>query len=505
MLRLRFVVVLSSLFAMLPALPGAADDGLTCARKHAENTIRFCRDTYGSRHTPLLVCQLDVATRSLLPATSKLYTSEGRGGAGPTMNNLQFDTGRLRLLYGLTEVTGDGRFAAAADEYLTYFMDKLPDADTGFFPWGDHRGYDVVKDEILRDRHEFKVAWPLWERMYALNPKAVTRQIDSLRLHVIDENRSQGFNRHCPPGKVPHSMNSSGGAWIAGWAFLFTKTGDAKYLRWARSMADYFWSLRDPETGLLAAHPYDPAYPASKSARIGRTEYMDQMTALPANLLRASISLGPKEGAPFREQAIGHMRAFMKGMDIQPDGSFYATFELATGRPLFPRVREGWTHLPQESPGGWANGVVPLRAPFNLAFACKVTGAEDFRAAFDRFLPLFHLERFEQLDGPAQDISAGMMAQAIVALLQMQQATGDASYLDKARPLSRYAIAHYYKDGWFVCGPPSVLRYRDPNVDAWRTYSNRGGSDDLALAVLRLHQAATGQPDCAEDDPNPHF
>ena len=93
----------------------------------------------------------------------------------------------------------------------------------------------------------------------------------------------------------------------------------------------------------------------------------------------------------------------------------------------------------------------------------------------------------------------------IVGFLNAYQGSGNRDYLDSARLLSRYALAHFYHDGWFVCGVPTVGRYRDPNVDVWRTYSNRGGSDDLALAVLRVHLLRQEKKDVAADDVGCYF
>lgn len=500
-------MIVASALPNAPVMVQGADDPIFAVRTFADNLIEHARDHYGPKQTPLFVSQLDIKTRTLLPAASKLYISDQRGGAGPTTNNLQFDTGLLRLLYALSKVTGDSKYAAAADEYLSYYLANLPD-QRGAFPWGDHRGYDVVADKIAEGVHEFKVAWPLWDAMYRLNPKAVTRQIEALRRHINDPKKSLAFNRHM--GHAAHcSLNSSGSAWVAAWAFLHTKTGDTKHLDWARAMADYFWNLRDQTTGLLSVQPFDPAWPEVTNPRSYRTAYMDQMGALPANLLRTSLVLGPGKGDPFRAQALGYMRAFISRMDIQPDGSFNASFEIATGKPLAkcPRVTaaEAWQHLLQLGPDGKGGGVTGLRAPINLAFAYKVTGEADLRAVFDRLVPLFRLERFAKLDGPPEPVSAGLLAQATVALLNMYQGTKEKAYLERAEVLCRYAMAHFYKDGWFVCGVPTVPRYRDDKLDVWRTYSNRGGSADLALAVLRVSLAAKGAPDIVEDDPNPHF
>lgn len=492
------------------AAGAAALDPVPQVRRFADNLLEHARDRYGPKHTPLFVCQLDIDTKALPRADSRVYACKGRGGAGPTASNLQFDSGRLRLLYALTEVTGDRKYADAAGEYLRYCLTSLPEERTGLLPWGDHRGYDVARDETIRAQHEFKLTWPPWDRMYRIDAKAVTRAIEALKRHIIDEKRSYAFSRHCPPGRHPHSMNSSAGAYIAAWAFLHKATGEAKYLEWATRMADYMWSLRDPTTGLLAAHPADPAYPESfkserAKARASRTEYMGMATWYPCNLLRAAQLLGPTKGTRLREQALAFIRAFTSRMDIQADGSFYATFELATGKPLFPRITEAWQIIPQVSPGGWSNGVIAVRAPITLAFACKMTREADLRETFERLVPLLRLERFEQLDGKPEPIAAGLLAQAIVAFLNMHQASGERGYLDRAWGLCRYALAHYYADGWFVCGEPTVPRYRDRRVNVWRLYSNRGGSDDLALAILRVHLARSGKPDVADDNPFSYF
>ncbi len=502
-----FLAVLTPLLA---ATGWAADVPEPIAR-HADNVIRHARDVYGPVSSPLLVCQLDLETMALPPAESKVYATTTRGGAGPTMNNLQFDSGRLRLLYALAERTGESRYAQAADDYLDYYLAHLPDEKTGFFPWGDHRGYDVVADETIPAQHEFKCTFPPWEEFYRINPRAVTREIESLRRHIIDPERSLGFNRHEPPGSLPHSMSASGGAYIAAWAFLYQKTGDRKYRDWALAMAEYLWSLRNPTTDLLAAHPFDPAYPEMADspravARAARTEYMGQITWFSANLLHAARLLGPQEGAPLVRQALAYYRAFTGRMDVAPDGSFFATFDLKTGRPLFPRIETPWQIVPQLSPPeNWSNGVVGARAFFSLAFAYKTTGEEDLREAADRLIPGL---RIDQLAAPADEpppISAGLLAQVMVGMLDFYQKSGEARYLEQAEQLSRVAMRHYYRDGWFVCGLPTVPRYRDPAIDVWRLYSNRGGSDDLALAVLRVWLAWRGEPDVAVDDVGAHF
>jgi len=88
-------------------------------RLFADNLIEHGRDRYGPKHTPLFVGQLDVERKTIPPADTKLYfTGKWTGTSGPTTSNLQYDNGLLRLLYGLTRITSEKRYALAADEYL---------------------------------------------------------------------------------------------------------------------------------------------------------------------------------------------------------------------------------------------------------------------------------------------------------------------------------------------------------------------------------------------------
>ncbi|NQT11327.1 MAG: hypothetical protein HQ582_01170, partial [Planctomycetes bacterium] len=303
-------------------------------------------------------------------------------------------------------------------------------------------------------------------------------------------------------------MNSSGFAWVAAWTFLYTKTGRPEHLGWAQEMVDYFASLRDPETDLLAAHPYDPQYPATlKSdrdrARASRTEYMGQITFLTANLLSAAEMAGGEVGQHFRDEAVTYYRAFMTRMDAEPDGSFFATFDLKTGEPLFPRITDGWAYIPQQSEKyDWGNRVLGVRAPATMAFGYLKTRDPAMRELFDKLLPLFRLEEFASGAASRKDLPAALIGQAIVAFLNMHEATGEEVYLNHAGVFSAYAMKHYVTDdGWIVCGPSNLGRYQDENLNTWRIYSNRGGSDDLALALVKYHLVRSGEEDFVEMEP----
>ncbi len=369
----------------------------------------------------------------------------------------------------------------------------------------------MVSDSIVVERHEFKNMNPPWDIYFEINPHAVTRAIEGLQLHIYDETKSYGYSRHYPSDdkRVTNSMMSSGGAWIASWSFLYNKTGDPRYLNWAERMESYLWSLRDPGTDLLASHPADPAYPAWRTycggLRATRTEYMAQLTTFGPNLLMAADRIGIEKGKLFREHAMRYVRAFVQRMDIQADGSFFPTFELKSGKPLFPQIADGWAFVPQMNDKfTWSNGVLGIRAAFGLAFVYKVTGANDIREAFDALLPLYRMEQFGGDAGRAE-LPAGLIAQALMSFLHMYQRSGDRAYLTRAGTLGDYAMRHYFVDGWFVTGTPVLGRHVDTTTNGWKIYSNRGGSAELALALLRLTLAQENKADFISDNPKAYW
>jgi hypothetical protein len=490
-------------------LPDPVDSWMGQIRAFADHLLDHARDDYGRAPTPMFVSQIDARNSELPPTSTTLYTTAKREGAGPTSNNLQFDGGLLRLMYGLSQFTGSTDYADAADDYLEFYLKKMP-LSSGYFPWGDHRGYDVAQDDIIDGLSEFKVAMPTWDRMWEIDPESVVRQADALRNHIIDPERSLAFDRHLPAGRNPHCTNSSAGAWIALWSFVYSRTGDQTYLTWATEMETYLWSLRNPQTDLLAAHPYDSAYPEMRDdpqsrQRASRTECLGPMHWYAINLLRAHELLGSDEKLAFQDHALAYIRSFTDRLDVTEQGHFFATFDIVSGKPLFDRITNGWEITPQAQSDETPSGIIGLRAPVSLAYAYITTLEPDLRENFDRLRPLFQIEQFLDLDASPLPVSAGLLAQAIGAWTNMYVATADYAYLAPAIAMGRYASRHYILNDWFVCGPPTMARYRDDRLTGWETYSNRGGSCDLALALLRLSAIADGRHEIIEDDPTAYF
>ena len=200
------------------------------------------RDTYGPRHSPLIVGQLNPRTLRIPsgnPDDAGLFADNPElAGCGPHCVNLLFDFGLFDTLTRLTRITGETRYADAWQEHAAYFLQHCRHPTSGYFPWGEHVGYDIVRDAIhqgdYKGWHEVKVARIPWEELHRIDSDATRHEVETaLFNHVCDPTRMT-FNRHASMdgqsnlGGGPCSLATSAGTFIEAWTWLHSKTGDGK-------------------------------------------------------------------------------------------------------------------------------------------------------------------------------------------------------------------------------------------------------------------------------------
>jgi len=113
---------------------------LDVVRRYADTLLDKCRDTYGPIQSGLILSGFD--RTAMKPLTTRPAPSAGirRGDrSGPawapmTGANPQLDENLLRVLYLLTEITGDARYAKAADEELKWFFEHAQSPVTACLP-----------------------------------------------------------------------------------------------------------------------------------------------------------------------------------------------------------------------------------------------------------------------------------------------------------------------------------------------------------------------------------
>ena len=123
-----------------------------------------------------------------------------------TIANIHHDLNLYQIFYALTKITGDAKYAAEADRVIEYFLKHCQEPKYGFFCWGEHLGWDVLKNEpggFFVDKpgdsmiHEFYRPWIFWDKSWDMAPEACHRFSQALWRHQIDHTGGKvSFSRH---------------------------------------------------------------------------------------------------------------------------------------------------------------------------------------------------------------------------------------------------------------------------------------------------------------------
>ena len=236
---------------------------LEAVREFADNVLKYGRDTYGPKHTPLFVDGLNVNTHE--PVTWIEPNGDRWVFSNPSSQQTFF-----RTLEGLTTLTGDPKYKQAAMEAIEHVFDHLQTSN-GLLPWGGHQLYDATADMTRGNSvHELKGIYPYYELMWKVSPQATEYFIEAFWSgHVLDWS-NLNMNRHCyelrTPFEEPWKYEYKGGPiFLEGEELSFFNTAsDLIYaaveltrlsenkdpLVWARRLAKRYVDVRDPKTGI---------------------------------------------------------------------------------------------------------------------------------------------------------------------------------------------------------------------------------------------------------------
>jgi hypothetical protein len=301
-------------------------DYLSLVRAYADAMIEDGRDVYGQEHTPLFVEELDRKTMRMLegkalqkaaaiPRSEWGIRSHDRmlGGANPHhCQNL------YQVLYVLTEITGEKRYADEAERSLKYFLEHCQSEATGLLCWGEHAGWDLRRDRHLEkssgDIHEFYRAWILWDRCWQLADGACRRFAVGLWEHQIGNRNTGDFSRHAkisshgPGDNAPYARH--GGFYIETWSAAYARTRDEVFLEAIRSVLD----------GLERARLHEGGYLTGGSKKKGSRRSYD--VSLAVSLGNAMLHVPRDLAAGMREVAVSNDEVFARIHDGQAAQSF---------------------------------------------------------------------------------------------------------------------------------------------------------------------------------------
>jgi neutral ceramidase len=471
----------------------AAADGdrdgryLGYVRQCLDVLIECGTDRYGAAHSPLLMNILDVRTRECPAdpeAFDEAYRVTRRERRGPGGGNLWMDQETIRAMYALSRQTGDLRYAQFADRSLSHVMTQMVD-EKGLFWWGWHRHYDAHRDEMTGHAgnwHEIHVQRGAWPELWAVDARAVTRQIEALwEWHVIDKATGE-VNRH-DDGRRGCDFAMSAGEILRAFALLHHQTHQPQWLQRARLLADYYWQRRHPETNLI------PNRPNAGPTRFDGSHFDTSIAGL---YCRCLLDAFQWTGDPvFRDQAVAYLKAYAKHGYDPATGKFWGSLRL-DGTPVpGPRLRDGYA---QYEPRGhidlWQPYVAGYEHPLDAAITCvlaaQMTGDDSLIEASERWakfiergLPAGPCQNDTWYDAFAREQAqqgayADHYGKAIQFFLGRYNLSGQEHYRKLARSVADDAIRKLFHNGLFRGHPAKPY------------YESIDGVGTLLMALLEL-------------------
>jgi pectate lyase len=235
-------------------------------RTFADAVLEHGRDMYGPEHTPLFADGLHVET--LEPVRWK------KDGQMWVLCNFASQQTLLRLLDGLTTLSGEPRYREAAEAAARYALRHLR-APNGLLYWGGHMAWDLEHERPVGEYanvHEMKNHQPWFSFLWRVDAAETRRLVEAiwgghvLNWSLLDYNRHAATDKPAParwdhlfieetPVPFPSVGNNLSFALTtpslleAGVA-LALADGHTNALAWTRRLVWRWQQARDPVTGL---------------------------------------------------------------------------------------------------------------------------------------------------------------------------------------------------------------------------------------------------------------
>ncbi len=357
---------------ILAAESSPAADELVVVRAYADALITHAKDTYGRQTSPLFATTLDRETMQMIEPerAPPVYglTERERVVAGA---NPMHDQNLYQILYALTTLTGESRYAKEADASLRWFFSNCPSRETWLLPWGEHMGWDLKAERRIwklgGTLHAFSRPWVLWPTIYMLEPGASLKFSKGLWEHQIGNQDTGNFARRAyydthGPG-VNRDDPRHAGFYIATWGHALRELRDDRYLsdlslgtwslalenrrnewleRSIRKLVTYMAGRRSGESGAIAE---DSGTPTTAEWWHGRLVRPVGTLSLAVDLWDASDTVSDEVAEEMRSLAT-HIDTTFLALPHDPDGKGFVTgvdkYKLAPFGPEGTLVSTDW-------------------------------------------------------------------------------------------------------------------------------------------------------------------
>jgi ankyrin repeat protein len=254
---------------------------LNAVRTFADNVLKYGRDTYGPKHTPLFVDGLNIYTlepgKWIVPKPL-LRKNDGLSYITTTeteewiLSNFASQQTLLRTLDGLSEITEDLEYRDAAIQAVRYAFENLR-SPNGLFYWGGCTAYDALGDAVCgRGDQVLKLDYPYYQLMWKTDAEATEKlvgkmwsahvldwsNLDTDRFGLLSEDLENPWNHEYQGGPTFFKSKRSwgignvltGSSLIHAGVTLTKLSGQQQPLVWSKRLAKRFVDTRHPATGI---------------------------------------------------------------------------------------------------------------------------------------------------------------------------------------------------------------------------------------------------------------
>ncbi|MHC4213749.1 MAG: hypothetical protein ACYSWP_10300 [Planctomycetota bacterium] len=442
------------------------DKYLKAVTNYADALLEHGRDTYGDVKSPLIASALDRSTLSLIDKELRRMPGIRNGDRSLYGANVMHDQDLYQLLYGLTTVTGDKKYADEADKSLGWFFKNCQSPNTGLMAWGEHIGWGFKVDSLAFARggnHEFYVPWVLWEKSFALAPDACITFAKGLWDHQIHEH-SGNFSRHANFTEHGTGTNNEyprhGGFYIASWGEAYNRTKDPVFLKAIETLVDYFNAHSSKITG---------AIPCSSNPSRINIMWPESNLSLAVDLWDVAEKVPAPLGRKLKQRALKTDKVYLSlAHEFAPAGRGFVAGADVNSLERF--TKGAWTDTKI-----WATAY-GKSTDAQVALLCNLRYQQVKMDGY-RKLVLDAASRYLYTEPDTSVILyPGALADGIFIMLVAYDMTGQKYYLDRAEYFADSGLRIFMDDS-------SPLPKASSEDEQYETIT---GSDDLMLAILDL-------------------
>jgi hypothetical protein len=457
---------------------------LKIVRTYADAMIEKGRDVYGKEHSPLFAAAMD--RKAMDTGKKENFESiqgvrendRSVGGANP-----QEDKALYSILYELTKVTGDEKYAREADKSLEYFFKHCQSPETGLMAWGEHIYWDFHEDKAKgTDMHEMNGEWPFWDQCYHLAPDESWRSVIGQWDNQIHSKETGDFSRHARWSA--HETFSGfefpryAGQMILDWTDAYFRIENAERKRRAE--------LLDAISTVVGRMEDNMKISESGYLIAGRAEQGDHINVvwLGSNLELARCLW---EAIPFISKVDQNLATRMKNLALKQDegfhraphqitegGGFAATLHSKTGEPRFRSMNNPYTAVWATAYGQstHANMANACYTRYNQLINTYPEIAEKYRKSFlaaaEQYLSASPAT--EQLQKP------DAFAHVIELMINAFHITGEERFVKRGEYFARIGVDLFLDDG--IPLPKATNQHAH--------YETITGGPDFLYALLKL-------------------